>query len=165
MSPLHFWRSFQCRENVKVSWDSTRPLLPTTTNSIPESASPVLLSREVTDLLIMFLQMQPKILLAIFAMRVHCWFTVRLLSTRTPTFFSAKLLSRQYIDLAWLQKKMLKGGLWRAATHLVFRTLMNFICLASQRKVQEVIWAATLTLYRYIYYLTDQNQENKTQQN
>lgn len=43
--------------------------------------------------LMMFFLMQPKRLSAFFATRPHCWLMISLMSTRTPSSFSAKLLS------------------------------------------------------------------------
>jgi len=47
-------------------------------------------------LLATLLLMQPRILLAFFAARAHCWLMSSLVSSRTTRFFSLKLLSSQF---------------------------------------------------------------------
>lgn len=49
-------------------------------------------SRRITSLslLVTLVRIQPRVLMAAFARRSHCWLMVRLSSTRTPRAFSAK---------------------------------------------------------------------------
>ena len=53
------------------------------------------------DLLAMLLLMQPRMLLAAFATRVHCNPMVSLFATRTPRSFSAQLLSSLAVPVVY----------------------------------------------------------------
>lgn len=75
-----------------------------------------------TSLLVMLCLIQPRRLLAVFAVTARCWVTFNLLSTRTPKSFPVKLPRKQLVPSRyWCMELFLpSGGTW----HFI---LLNFM--------------------------------------